>query len=188
MVLLLSFNTLTVKEEMTLPIFARSASSLLFSLLIVILEHATITLFPIRIKELTMNQLSSFSLQTTKHDQMIEITHDVMQIVTASKIQNGMALVYCPHTTAGIAINENADPDVVRDVLRRLDEQYPWDHQLDRHSEGNTAAHMKAITTGTSQMIIIERGRLLLGTWQGIYFCEFDGPRTRTVQIKLIAT
>lgn len=127
------------------------------------------------------------NLQTTKHDQMIDITHEVQAFVRSSGIQQGIVLVYCPHTTAGIAINENADPDVVRDVLRRLDEQYPWEHPLDRHMEGNTAAHLKAITTGTSQMVIVENGRLVLGTWQGIYFCEFDGPRTRHVHIKILS-
>lgn len=127
------------------------------------------------------------NLQTTKHDQMIDITHEVQAFVRSSGIQQGIVLVYCPHTTAGIAINENADPDVVRDVLRRLDEQYPWEHPLDRHMEGNTAAHLKAITTGTSQMVIVENGRLVLGTWQGIYFCEFDGPRTRQVHFKVLS-
>lgn len=132
--------------------------------------------------------LHSFTLHTTKHDQMIDITHEVESFISAAGLQNGSLLVYCPHTTAGITINENADPDVVLDVLRRLDEQYPWEHPLDRHMEGNTAAHLKAITTGTSQFIIVHNGKPLLGTWQGIYFCEFDGPRTRKVHLKIIST
>ncbi|QAY67992.1 secondary thiamine-phosphate synthase enzyme YjbQ [Paenibacillus protaetiae] len=131
--------------------------------------------------------MHTYEISTRQRDQMVEITRTVQQAVQESGVQEGMCIVYCPHTTAGIAINENADPDVVRDVLRRLDELYPWEHQLDRHAEGNTAAHLKAIQTGTSQTVLIERGRLLLGTWQGIYFCEYDGPRTRTFHIKIIS-
>ena len=92
-----------------------------------------------------------------------------------------MALIYCPHTTAGITINENADPDVKRDMLRRFDEMYPWEHELDRHMEGNTAAHMKASTTGASQHVIIEDGRLILGTWQGVYFANLTVRETEHV-------
>lgn len=131
--------------------------------------------------------MQKFEIATSSHDQMLEVTGQVRQAVTDSGVQQGYALVYCPHTTAGIAINENADPDVVRDVLRRLDEVFPWNHPKDRHAEGNTAAHLKAITTGTSQTVLIENGRLVLGTWQGIYFCEFDGPRRRTFYVKVIA-
>ncbi|MFC0214445.1 secondary thiamine-phosphate synthase enzyme YjbQ [Paenibacillus chartarius] len=129
--------------------------------------------------------LHTFHLTTSQRDEIVDITRYVTEILMKHPIQEGFAIVYCPHTTAGIAINENADPDVKRDVLRRLDETYPWRHPLDRHSEGNTAAHLKAITTGTSQTVLIENGRLVLGTWQGIYFCEFDGPRRRTVHVKL---
>jgi secondary thiamine-phosphate synthase enzyme len=117
---------------------------------------------------------------------MIDVTEYVREAVRESGARDGYAIVYCPHTTAGMAINENADPDVVRDVLRRLDELYPWEHRLDRHAEGNTAAHLKAITTGTSQTVLISGGKLVLGTWQGIYFCEFDGPRRRTFHVKVI--
>ncbi len=129
---------------------------------------------------------TKFTIQTTKRDQMIDVTEQVQAVVNESGIKGGAVIVYCPHTTAGITINENADPDVKRDMLRRFDEVYPWDHQLDRHMEGNTAAHMKASTVGPSQHVIISDGRLLLGTWQGIYFCEFDGPRTRHFFVKII--
>ena len=129
----------------------------------------------------------TIQLHTHAHDQMVEITDQIQRFVTNSNVLSGIVYIYSPHTTAGIAINENADPDVVRDILRRLAEQYPWHHEQDRHGEGNTAAHMKAITTGTSQIVIIEKGKLVLGTWQGIYFCEFDGPRLRNVYIKIIA-
>ncbi|MCU6710635.1 secondary thiamine-phosphate synthase enzyme YjbQ [Paenibacillus sp. J5C_2022] len=130
--------------------------------------------------------MRSYTLTTTAHDAMVEVTDKVREAVSESGVREGYVIVYCPHTTAGIAINENADPDVCRDVLRRLDEVYPWTHEKDRHMEGNTAAHLKAITTGTSQTVLIYNGRLVLGTWQGIYFCEFDGPRTRTFHVKVI--
>ena len=126
------------------------------------------------------------SLQTKSHDMFIEITDKVEEAIAKEKIAEGMAIVYCPHTTAGITINENADPDVVKDMLRRFDEVYPWERGQDRHMEGNTAAHMKASTVGASQTILISEGKLLLGVWQGIYFCEFDGPRNRNYYIKII--
>lgn len=130
--------------------------------------------------------LKKFTLTTKKRDEMIDVTQLVEDFINELSTENGAVIVYCPHTTAGITINENADPDVKTDMLRRFDEVYPWDHQLDRHMEGNTAAHMKASTVGASQHVIISDGRLLLGTWQGIYFCEFDGPRTRTFYVKII--
>ena len=130
--------------------------------------------------------LKKLSLKTNGRDQMVDVTESVQQFVSENNIQEGAVIVYCPHTTAGITINENADPDVKRDMIRRFDEIYPWHHSLDRHMEGNTAAHMKASTVGASQHTIITNGRLLLGTWQGIYFCEFDGPRTRSFYVKII--
>jgi secondary thiamine-phosphate synthase enzyme len=131
--------------------------------------------------------LKKITLKTTHHDQMIDVTENVQKFITEHGIQDGaVVVVYCPHTTAGITINENADPDVKRDMIRRFNEVYPWNHKLDRHMEGNTAAHMKASTVGPSQHIIINDGQLLLGTWQGIYFCEFDGPRSRTFYIKIL--
>lgn len=130
--------------------------------------------------------LKKFTLKTNSRDQMIEVTQEVENFIKEQGVQDGAAVVYCPHTTAGITINENADPDVKRDMIRRFDEVYPWEHPLDRHAEGNTAAHMKSSTVGSSQYVIITEGRLLLGTWQGIYFCEFDGPRTRTFYVKIL--
>ncbi|MMZ62239.1 hypothetical protein D3C76_1075130 [compost metagenome] len=130
--------------------------------------------------------LQMLEITTSKRDEMRDITREVRKEVNKSGVQNGLALIYCPHTTAGIAINENADPDVKHDVLMRLDEVYPWKHPKYRHAEGNTASHLKAITTGSSQTVIIHNGELLLGRWQGIYFCEFDGPRTRQYFIKII--
>jgi len=126
------------------------------------------------------------TLRTSRRDEMIDITRQVASCVTRQGLQEGAVIVYCPHTTAGITINENADPDVKLDVLMRLDEVYPWHHPKYRHAEGNTASHLKAITTGASQTVIVAGGRLLLGRWQGIYFCEFDGPREREYHMKLL--
>ncbi len=125
------------------------------------------------------------SLQTKKRDQFIEITDAVKQQVKENGVNNGTVTVYCPHTTAGITINENADPDVVHDMLMGLDEVFPWTHEKYRHMEGNSAAHLKASTVGASETIMIEDGKPLLGTWQGIYFCEFDGPRNRSWFLKV---
>lgn len=129
--------------------------------------------------------LHQVKLLTGQHEQMIDITSQVQDLVRQVQVTSGMVLVYCPHTTAGITINENADPDVVHDILMRLDELYPWTHRGYLHGEGNSAAHLKASTIGMSQFIPVVDGRLLLGTWQGIYFCEFDGPRQRSFYVKV---
>lgn len=129
--------------------------------------------------------LHKIHLQTVGRDQMVDITRQVNEVLRQEKIRNGGVLIYCPHTTAGITINENADPDVIRDILMRLDEIYPWTHPQYRHGEGNSAAHLKASTVGLSQWVPVVDGQLLLGTWQGIYFCEFDGPRKRTFYVKV---
>ncbi|MGE7603703.1 secondary thiamine-phosphate synthase enzyme YjbQ [Peribacillus sp. NPDC097675] len=133
-----------------------------------------------------MTLLKKSAIRTIKRDDMIDITTEVQKYILEAGIQEGIALVYCPHTTAGITINENADPDVKKDMLRRLDELYPWNHTLDLHMEGNTAAHLKSSTVGSSQQIPIHKGSLVLGRWQGVYFCEFDGPRERQYFIKLL--
>lgn len=130
--------------------------------------------------------LHTIEISTSKRDEMRDITREIISYVKKSGVQHGTAIVYCPHTTAGIAINENADPDVKHDVIMRLDEVFPWEHPKYRHSEGNTAAHLKSISSGPSQSIIIHEGQLLLGRWQGIYFCEFDGPRRRQYYLKII--
>lgn len=130
--------------------------------------------------------LHTFTLSTKQRDEMIDITGQVRSLLHEEGLENGLAIIYCPHTTAGITINENADPDVKHDVLLRLDEVYPWEHPRYLHAEGNTASHLKAITTGSSQTVIVNRSRLVLGQWQGIYFCEFDGPRQRTCYVKFI--
>lgn len=128
--------------------------------------------------------LMEYSLKTPKQD-FYNITAQVREAVTESGVTDGLAAVYCPHTTAGITINENADPDVVRDLLFALDKTFP-DRLEFRHSEGNSAAHLKASAMGLSVTVIIDNGKLLLGTWQGIYFCEFDPPRNRKFCVKII--
>ena len=112
------------------------------------------------------------------------ITAQVRESVTQSEVTSGIAVIYCPHTTAGITINENVDPDVVHDLLLGLDKAFP-DRPEFRHGEGNSSAHLKASAMGSSATVIIENGKLLLGTWQGIYFTEFDPPRERKFYVKV---
>lgn len=114
---------------------------------------------------------------------MLDITSSIRDFVSNAGLEQGIATVYVPHTTAGVTINENADPDVVHDMLEQLDEMVPWAQPFYQHAEGNSAAHVKATMTGSSVQVLISDGRLLLGRWQGIWFCEFDGPRTRTVNV-----
>jgi secondary thiamine-phosphate synthase enzyme len=117
---------------------------------------------------------------------MIDITSELQTWINEIQINSGILVVSSLHTTAGITVNENADPDVKTDMLRRLSEVYPWEHPKDKHLEGNTAAHLKASTVGHAQSLIISAGKLVLGTWQGVYFCEFDGPRQRQFYAKVI--
>jgi len=121
--------------------------------------------------------LQQFNIPTAPEN-FYNITRQVRQAITESGVQNGTAVVFCPHTTAGITINENADPDVVHDMLLGLAKAYP-DRSEFRHGEGNSAAHLKATAVGSGVTIIVADGKPMLGTWQGIYFCEFDGPRNR---------
>lgn len=126
----------------------------------------------------------SFELKTEKQC-FIDITKKVQQAVNESGIKSGICIVYCPHTTAGITINENADPSVKADMIFWLSKVYP-DCKEFKHIEGNSAAHIKASVIGTEKTIIIENGKLILGMWQGIYFCEFDGPRQRKFLVKIL--
>ena len=130
--------------------------------------------------------LLKFTVETSRHTQMLNITDRIKKAVAESGVRSGLCTVFIPHTTAAVTINENADPDVVRDITAELDKIVPWDDGY-RHSEGNSAAHLKASMIGFSEQIIIEDGRLLLGIWQGVYFCEFDGPRARSVYVKVTA-
>ncbi len=128
--------------------------------------------------------LYSFTLSTGKED-LYNITSMVKDAVSASNIKDGLCVIYTPHTTAAITINENADPDVVKDLIFAFEKTFP-DRAEFRHSEGNSSAHLKSSIIGCSKTVIINDGKLLLGTWQGIYFCEFDGPRTRKFYVKVI--
>jgi secondary thiamine-phosphate synthase enzyme len=128
--------------------------------------------------------LFEYKLSTDKQG-FYNITKCLNQSLAKSGAKDGLCVVYCPHTTAGITINENADPDVVTDLLLGLDKAYP-DRKEFRHMEGNSAAHLKASAVGASENVIITDGRLLLGTWQSVFFCEFDGPRNRTFYVKVI--
>ncbi|MFD0049532.1 secondary thiamine-phosphate synthase enzyme YjbQ [Actinomycetes bacterium NPDC127524] len=130
--------------------------------------------------------IKKISVSTRKRDEIIDLTPEVREFIKETGFEEGIAVIYSAHTTAGITINENADPDVKTDFLRRLDELFPWNHELDLHAEGNTAAHLKTSFTGPSQQVIVHKGNPILGTWQGIYFCEFDGPRERQVYITLL--
>lgn len=134
----------------------------------------------------SMMRSSTFEVQTKQRDQMVEITHQVQRVLDESATADGCVIVFIPHTTAGVTINENADPDVVHDMLRQLDEMVPWKQPFYRHGEGNSASHVKASMMGSSVHIIASRGKLVLGTWQGVYLCEFDGPRTRRVHVAVL--
>jgi secondary thiamine-phosphate synthase enzyme len=120
-----------------------------------------------------------YDISTPRRDAMLEITDQVASAVGEAGIEDGTVTVYVPHTTAGVTINENADPDVVHDILAALDQAVPWNASFYHHGEGNSAAHLKSSLMGCSATVPIRAGRLTLGTWQGIYFCEFDGPRSR---------
>lgn len=122
-------------------------------------------------------------VHTGRRDELVDITDEVQRVVSESGVKDGVCTVFVPHTTAGITINENADPDVVADVLSALDKAVPWVSPQYRHTEGNSAAHVKATLVGSSVQILVRNGRLQFGTWQAIYFCEFDGPRTRRVWV-----
>jgi len=126
-----------------------------------------------------------FRIVSKRRSQMIDITSQVSSLVRQSGITNGDAIVYCPHTTAAIAINENADPSVVHDILLTLEELVPHHRPGYRHSEGNSDAHCKSSIVGCSRQILIKEESLNLGSWQGIFFCEFDGPRNRKVIVQI---
>ena len=126
--------------------------------------------------------MHTLSVRTRSRTEFCDITRDVAAAAKALGIEDGVVTVFVPHTTAGVTINENADPDVTADMAMVLDRIVPWEGGY-RHAEGNTAAHVKAGMMGSSVQVIVSGGQLQLGTWQGIYFCEFDGPRTRKVWI-----
>ncbi|MCR4887820.1 MAG: secondary thiamine-phosphate synthase enzyme YjbQ [Ruminococcus sp.] len=128
--------------------------------------------------------LFNFQLSTPKEG-LVDITAEVTEAIAESGVNEGICIVYCPHTTAAITINENADPDVKTDFISGLDKSFP-DLSSFRHVEGNSDAHLKSSAVGASETIIVTAGKPLLGTWQGVYFCEFDGPRNRKFYVKVM--
>jgi len=127
----------------------------------------------------------TLAVSTRRRCEMVDITRKVADIVVASGISDGEVVVYCPHTTAAITINENADPDVIHDILMTLEELLPQARAGYRHNEGNSDAHVKSSLLGASETVLVQGGRPMLGTWQGIFFCEFDGPRSRKVAVQV---
>jgi len=128
--------------------------------------------------------MKEIRVSTRSRTELVDITSEVQKAVADSSVGDGMCHVYVPHTTAGVTINENADPSVREDILMELNKVVPFQDNY-KHLEGNAAAHIKATIVGSSETILVEGGRLLLGTWQGIFFCEFDGPRSRRVLVKI---
>ncbi|MDY2735593.1 secondary thiamine-phosphate synthase enzyme YjbQ [Intestinibacter sp.] len=130
--------------------------------------------------------LFKHELRINQNQNMVKITNSIREDILKSGIKDGIVVVYCPHTTAGITINENADPDVVRDMIYGFEKAYPTIDKNYRHFEGNSHAHLKSSTVGPSQTLILDGGELIMGIWQDVYFCEFDGPRNRTYYVKII--
>ena len=130
--------------------------------------------------------MDRFEVRTAKRNEFVEVTDQVRRAVRAGGVQQGFCVVYCPHTTAGMTINENADPDVVHDMLLYLDRTIPQTQSGFRHGEGNSDSHIKSSLVGSSVTLIIDDGDIVLGRWQGVYFCEFDGPRTRTFMVQAV--
>jgi len=132
----------------------------------------------------TFDVVKRLAIQSTKKEEMIDITADVRRIVRESGVLRGICYLYVPHTTAAITVNENTDPNVKLDIIAQLEKAVPREGKY-RHAEGNAAAHIKSSIIGSSQAIFIENGKLVLGTWQAIFLCEFDGPRSRNILVKV---
>jgi secondary thiamine-phosphate synthase enzyme len=130
--------------------------------------------------------MTSFEVKTRERNTFLDVTAQVRQSLRASGVREGVGVVYCPHTTAAMTINENADPDVVHDMLLWLERAIPHVQAGFRHGEGNSDSHIKASLVGPSVSVVVAGGELVLGRWQGVYLCEFDGPRTRTVNVQWV--
>jgi len=129
--------------------------------------------------------IQTFQVKTTAQTEFIDITRFVQQVVQKTGVEEGICIIFVPHTTAAVTINENADPSVPQDIVMELNKIVPFEDRY-HHQEGNSPAHIKASLMGCSQTVFLESGRLALGTWQGIFFCEFDGPRNRKVYVKVM--
>ncbi len=127
----------------------------------------------------------ALNVKSKSKTEFIDITEDIRSLIKESGVQHGVCHIYVPHTTAGVTINEGADPAVKRDIIAALNRMVPFEGDY-HHMEGNSAAHIKSTLVGAAQIVLIEEGKLLLGTWQSIYFCEFDGPRHRRVLVKIV--
>ena len=125
------------------------------------------------------------SVKTRETTELVDITSDINRLVHESGVDQGLCMLYVPHTTAAVTINESADPSVKSDMLKIINQIIPWEAGY-RHLEGNSAAHIKTTLVGSSELIAIENNQLALGTWQGVFFCEFDGPRSRKLQVRMI--
>lgn len=130
--------------------------------------------------------MDTFEVRTRTRTEFVDVTEQVRQLLRRRGIRQGLCVVYCPHTTAGITINEHADPDVAHDILAWLNRAIPQQQPDFRHNEGNSDSHLKACLVGSSATVLVENGDLVLGTWQGIFFCEFDGPRQRKVHVQCL--
>lgn len=130
--------------------------------------------------------LQTLTVRTHKRSEMLDITDRLEQLVADHRVTDGMLIAYVPHTTAAVTINENADPDVRHDMLKKLETLIPKDESYYHHSEGNSDSHVKTSLVGNSATVLVEQGRLVLGRWQGVYFCEFDGPRQRELNVKIV--
>lgn len=130
--------------------------------------------------------MQTIIVKTDRRTQLLDVTGQVQKAVSAAKILKGICYLYVPHTTAGVAINECADPDVARDIEGALDRLIPKTGPY-QHCEGNSDSHIKSVLIGGSQIVFVEEGRLALGRWQGVFFCEFDGPRERRLHVKVVA-
>jgi secondary thiamine-phosphate synthase enzyme len=129
--------------------------------------------------------IHTFKVRSSTQNEFIDITHFVQEAAQKTGVEDGICIIYIPHTTAAVTINENADPSVPQDIVMELNKVVPFEDRY-HHLEGNSAAHIKASLLGCSQTVLIESGKLVLGTWQGIFFCEFDGPRNRKVHVKVM--
>jgi secondary thiamine-phosphate synthase enzyme len=131
--------------------------------------------------------MQTFQVRTSTQTELIDITRSVQEAVKKTGVKDGICIIFIPHTTAAVTINENADPSVIYDILMEMNKIVPFKDQY-HHMEGNSPAHIKTSLVGRSEIVFVESGRLVLGTWQGIFFCEFDGPRNRKVHVKVVET
>jgi secondary thiamine-phosphate synthase enzyme len=131
--------------------------------------------------------MQTFKVRTSAQTEFIDVTRSVQEAVRKTGVEDGICIIFIPHTTAAVTINENADPNVVQDIIMELNKIVPFQDPY-RHMEGNSPSHIKASLAGCSQVVFVESGKLVLGTWQGIFFCEFDGPRDRKVHVKVISS